>query len=155
MTGENKQMKVVYFNAAELSANDILIEAEVASDPAEKKETLLKLYDAGLLSNDDGKVTMENKARILEAFGFGSYENAKDISSLHLGKAGEENVQMKTEDVDVDGYDDHALHINEHTRFLLSAEFKKLYQKDEQGKALKARYAQHIAAHKEAKKQGE
>lgn len=155
MTGENKQMKVVYFNAAELSANDILIEAEVASDPAEKKETLLKLYDAGLLSNDDGKVTMENKARILEAFGFGSYENAKDISSLHLGKAGEENVQMKTEDVDIDGYDDHALHINEHTRFLLSAEFKKLYQKDEQGKALKARYAQHIAAHKEAKKQGE
>ena len=103
MTGENKQMKVVYFNAAELSANDIIVEAEAVSDPAEKKETLLKLYDAGLLSDDDGKVTMENKARILEAFGFGSYENAKDISSLHLGKAGEENILMKVEDVEVDG----------------------------------------------------
>ena len=155
MTGENKQMKVVYFNAAELSANDIIVEAEAVSDPAEKKETLLKLYDAGLLSDDDGKVTMENKARILEAFGFGSYENAKDISSLHLGTAGEENILMKVEDVEVDGYDRHDLHVGEHTRFLLSAEFKKMYTKDEKGAALKARYAQHIAAHKAAMKQGE
>ncbi len=150
MTGENKQLKVVYFNAAELSANDIIVETETPSDPMEKRETLLKLYDAGLLSDDNGKITRENKARILEAFGFGSYENAKDISSLHLGKASEENVRLKTEEAEVDTYDDHGLHINEHTRFLLSAEFKKLYEKDGQDKALKARYTKHIAEHKKA-----
>lgn len=155
MTGENKQMKVVYFNAAELSANDVIVETETDSDPMEKRDTLLKLYDAGLLSDENGKVTMENKARILEAFGFGSYENAKDISALHLGKAGEENIAMKVEDVEVDGYDNHLLHIGEHTRFLLSAEFKKTYKKDDQGKELKARYAKHIEEHKAKLKKGE
>ena len=143
--------------AAEKEMKDAfeLAETETDSDPMEKRDTLLKLYDAGLLSDENGKVTMENKARILEAFGFGSYENAKDISALHLGKAGEENIAMKVEDVEVDGYDNHLLHIGEHTRFLLSAEFKKTYKKDDQGKELKARYAKHIEEHKAKLKKGE
>jgi hypothetical protein len=62
---------------------------------------------------------------------------------------------MKTQDTEVDGYDDHAIHITEHTRFLLSAEFKKAYKKDEQGKALKERYTAHIAQHQAMMKKGE
>ena len=105
---------------------------------------MLNLYEAGLLTNDEGKLTTENKNRILEAFGFGSYENAKDISALHIEKADEENLEMKEVDVAVDEYDDHALHIAEHTRFLLSAEFKKSTKKEE----LKKRFLLHMEAHK-------
>ena len=61
--------------------------------------------------DEDGKVSKANKERILEAFGFGGYENAKDISALHSAKASEENIQMKSETKKVDEYDDHALHI--------------------------------------------
>ena len=50
-------------------------------------------------------------------------------------------------DVEVDSYDDHALHITEHTRFLLSSEFKK--RKDVN--ALKARYVRHIEEHEKQK----
>ena len=53
----------------------------------------------------------------MEAFGFGSYENARDISVLHIAKAGEENLLLKSEDILPDGYDDHALHLSEHIRF--------------------------------------
>ena len=123
-------------------------ESQEAVTPEEKRATLLKLYEAGLLSDENGEISVENKNRILDAFGFGSVENARDISSLHIVKAGEENLQMLKEDVLPDEYDAHALHITEHTRFLLSAEFKKRADKEE----LKKRYVKHIALHKKEEK---
>ena len=144
MTGENKKTQLCYFNAAGLSVNDVRFEPQEATTPEEKRNTLLRLYEAGLLADEEGKISRENKNRILEAFGFGSYENARDISALHIAKAGEENQEIKEQDVAVDVYDDHELHISEHTRFLLSAEFKKSNKKEE----WKARFLKHIEAHK-------
>ena len=42
------------------------------------------------------------------------------MTTLHLAKADEENLKFSDGPVEVDEYDDHALHIEEHTRFLLS-----------------------------------
>ena len=151
MTGENKKTQVYYFNAADLTSSDVQFDVQEAVTPEEKKATLLKLYEAGVLTDEDGKLTAENKQRILDAFGFGSYENVQDISALHIAKAGEENIEMTGEEICVDEYDDHALHIVEHTRYLLSAEFKKRRDKDE----LKKRYAGHIASHRQAKREEE
>ncbi len=144
LTGENKKVQVYYFNASKLDVDDIQFEANEISTPEEKKAILLQLYEAGLLADEEGKISKENKHRILEAFGFGSYENARDISSLHIAKASEENLTMKKEDVEVDSYDDHPLHIGEHTRFLLSEEFKKTPDV-----AVKKRFEAHMAAHKQ------
>ena len=88
---------------------------------------------------------------ILEAFGFGSYENVRDISALHIAKAGEENLEMKEQEIVPDEYDDHVLHIQVHTRFLLSSEFKRYKQQD----ILKQRFLAHMQAHKNMKKTGE
>lgn len=148
LTGENKKTQVYYFNASSLDVNDLQFESKETVTPEEKKATLLKLYEAGLLTDEDGKLTAENKNRILEAFGFGSYENARDISALHIAKAGEENIEMKGSDVLPDEYDDHGLHLGEHTRFLLSAEFKRLKEKEE----VKKRFAAHMAAHRRMQK---
>ncbi|MBQ9113428.1 MAG: hypothetical protein IJY05_00720 [Clostridia bacterium] len=144
MTGENKKSQLCYFNAASLSVNDVRFEPQEATTPEEKRNTLLRLYEAGLLSDEEGRISKENKNRILEAFGFGSYENARDISALHIVKASEENQEMKQQNVAVDCYDEHELHISEHTRFLLSSEFKKSGRKEE----WKKRFLEHIEAHK-------
>ena len=151
LTGENKKTQVYYFNAASLAVNDVQFESQDVVTPEEKRSALLQLYNAGLLTGEDGKLTTENKNRILEAFGFGSYENARDISALHIAKADEENIEMKEVDVVPDEYDEHALHITEHTRFLLSAEFKNAKGRE----AMKKRYLAHIAAHKAMKKEQE
>lgn len=148
LTGENKKTQVHYFNASKLAVNDIQFESQDTMTPEDRKVALLQLYEAGLLTDKDGNLTQENKHRILEAFGFGGYENARDISSLHIAKAGEENLTLKEEEVGVDSYDDHELHITEHIRFLLSAEFKKL--KD--GNAVKQRFEAHIEEHKAKKR---
>lgn len=147
LTGENKKTQVYYFNAANLAVNDVQFETEDATSPEEKKAALLQLYNAGLLTDENGKVSAENRNRILDAFGFGSYENARDLTALHLAKASEENIELKSGSVDVDEFDDHALHINEHTRFLLSSEFRNAANSAEQ----KARYAAHIAEHQKRK----
>ncbi len=153
LTGENKKTQVYYFNAAELAPNDIVFQSEEAATPLEKRETLMKLFEAGLLTDKEGNLSAETRNRILEAFGFGSYENAKDISALHIAKAGEENLEMKKRAAAPDGYDDHELHILEHTRFLLSDEFKKLVSKDA-GRELKKRYTEHIEEHKRLARAG-
>ncbi len=148
MTGENKKVQAYYFNASKLDVNDIQFESNEVSSPEEKKQVLLELYQAGLLADEDGKISKENKNRILEAFGFGSYENARDISALHIAKAREENLTLKEGSVSVDGYDDHDLHAVEHTRFLLSEEFKKLGDSE-----VKRRFVAHLEEHKKKKEE--
>ncbi len=151
LTGENKRTQVHYFNAADLAVNDLQFETQDSTTPEEKRETVLRLFEAGLLTDEEGKISTENRQRVLEAFGFGSYENARDISALHIDKAGEENLDLKSGDVEVDVYDEHALHITEHTRFLLSSEWKRAAKREE----IKARFLRHIAAHKDAQKTGQ
>ena len=146
LTGENKKTQVYYFNAADLAVSDVQFETQEAVNSEEKRATLLRLFEAGVLTDEEGKITPENKNRILEAFGYGTYENARDISALHIAKAGEENLDMKVADVEVDDYDDHDLHVVEHTRYLLSSAFKNA--KDTK---LKGKITAHIAAHKAAK----
>lgn len=146
LTGENKKTQAYYFNASKLDVNDIQFESNDASSPEERRATLLQLYNAGLLSDEDGKISKENKHRILEAFGFGGYENAKDISALHIAKASEENLDLRNKEAEVDVYDDHELHITEHTRFLLGEEFKRMQNQA----VVKARFIKHINAHKES-----
>lgn len=145
LTGENKKSQVYYFNASGLDVNDLQFESKETISPAEKKNTLLSLYESGLLTDEHGNLTQENKNRILEAFGFGSYENARDISALHIAKAGEENLDMKKGEVSPDVYDDHSLHITEHIRFLLSEDFKRCRDKEE----MKGRFLSHLEAHKQ------
>ena len=144
LTGENKKTQIYYFNAADLSVTDVQFETQESVTSEEKRETILKLYAAGILTDGDGKLSTENKNRVLEAFGFGSFENARDISALHIAKAGEENLELKKGEVAVDEFDEHALHVTEHTRFLLSSEFKRCADRE----AVKARFLKHIAAHK-------
>ena len=148
MTGEDKKAQVYYFNASKLEVSDIQFESQENSTPEEKKEVLLRLYEAGLLTDEDGKMSKENKNRILEAFGFGSYENARDISALHIAKAGEENLTMKSAAVLPDEFDEHTLHIQEHVRFLLSSGTKTAAAYEE----IKGRVGAHIKAHKEMEK---
>lgn len=151
LTGENKRTQVHYFNASDLTVSDLQFDASAIVSPEEKKQTLLKLYEAGVLTDEEGKLTTENKQRILDAFGFGSYENARDISALHVAKAGEENLEMQEKDVVPDSYDEHALHITEHTRYLLSAELKTSTRREE----WKQRFVKHIQMHKQMQKQEE
>ena len=145
LCGEGKKTQLFYFNASELPTADIRFVSEVAATPAEKRETLLRLFEAGLLTDENGKLATVHRSKILDAFGYGDVENAKDITPLHLNKAAEENVLFLSGEVPVEEYDDHQAHITEHTRYLLSAVFEK-----SGGEEIKSRAVRHLREHKQA-----
>ena len=148
VAGENGQVEVVAFISSDISSDDVVFdtESEVAYTPAQKKNAVYELIGSGLLTDDDGKLTGRTKSKILEILGFGTMDNVRDIERLHLIKAENENLTGFKEEVAVDEYDDHAVHIAEHTRFLLSAESAEIRANEK----AKERILAHLRAHKAA-----
>lgn len=144
IAGESQKAEVFYFNASDITSDDVVFdtENEISSTPAQKKSAVLELFATGLLSGSDGKVDERTKAKILDMMGFGSLENAKDLTNLHISRAELENVEIESCDQVVEEYDDHEIHILEHTRYLLSGEAKK------RGEVVKQKLIEHIRAHK-------
>ena len=144
MTGEGGETEVYYFDRSDISADDVEFLTEYDRTPAEVKEEILSLFQAGLLTDGEGKLSDDTRNKILDAFGYGSLENARDITHLHLRKAERENIDLRERGVEPDEYDDHAVHIIEHTRALLSG--------GESDEIIKARLAAHIRAHRALEK---
>lgn len=141
MTGTGGEVELYYFDASEISADDIVFDTEYDRTPEQLKEEILSMLSLGLLRDKEGNLSDEMRAKILDALGYGSFENAKDISDLHIKKAEKENVRLAQTEIGVDDYDDHALHIGEHIRALLSG--------GENDIAIKERMMRHIRLHRQ------
>lgn len=148
VAGESGKVELYYFNSSDLSSDDVEFDTEngLSYTPAQKKSAVYELIGAGLLNDESGKINKRTKAKVLEILGFGSIDNALDIESLHVGKAETENVSNFDEDILVDEYDDHEIHVAEHTRYLLSVESERV-RKDP---IKKQRAIEHLRAHKKA-----
>lgn len=144
--GEQGKVELYYFNSSDLGSDDVVFdtENELSYTPAQKKSAVYELIDAGLLTDDTGKLSERTKAKLLEILGFGSIDNTLDIEGLHINKADEENLSGFKKPIGVDEYDDHELHIAEHTRFLLSAESEGVRKNPE----TKKNALEHLRAHK-------
>ncbi len=143
--GAGKTVKTFYFNSSDVSADDIVFdtENELTRTPAQKKSAIMEMLGAGLLTGADGKLDMRTKGKALEILGYGSLDNGQDILNLHRSKAERENIDMMKKEVFSEDYDDHAVHIEEHTRRLI--EFDVEGETDEK---LKERLKNHLKEHK-------
>ena len=144
VTGENERAQVYYFNASDLRASDVTFESEAIVSVEEKRETLLRLYEAGILQGEDGRVSVAHKNSILECFGLETLDTSKDVSALHIQKSAQENLAFSKGEVSVDDFDDHPLHVAEHTKYLLSLSL----QGEEDGEC-KRRAVAHLKAHQQ------
>ncbi|MBD5636770.1 MAG: hypothetical protein HDP28_02970 [Clostridia bacterium] len=140
MTGTGGRAELFYFDASDISADDIEFETGYEKSPDEIREDILKLFELGLLKDEKEGFSDAMRNKLLDALGYGSFENARDISDLHLKKAERENIELKERGVEADSYDDHGLHIAEHTRALLSG--------GEEDGAYKERLLLHLAMHR-------
>lgn len=125
IAGENGQLEMLYFNASELTSDDLVYdtENELVETPGSRKSMVLELLKLGLLSDENGRYPARAKTKILELLGFGNWENSRDIDELHMKKAQRENRIIGTNEIIPDETDNHALHIEEHTKHILSTEF--------------------------------
>lgn len=150
IAGTGRKAEIFYYDGNDLNSDDVVFdtENELNSTPAQKKNSVFELLSSGILTDKDGSLSSRTKAKILEMLGYGSFENAQDLTTLHINKAAEENLKFSEDDVSVDDYDDHELHISEHTRYLLSGEISgKEYEKT------KKRAVKHLAEHQKIKEE--
>ncbi len=150
--GDNGDVEIFYFKSSDISSDDVELETEIESNDTltQRRNMVYTLLEKGILFDENGKISATMKNKILEMIGFGNYESAVDIESLHTKRADSENLEMfEKNEVEVKTIDDHALHINEHIAFMLSGNFYKEADKDVEEIFLK-----HIEKHKNLVKEG-
>ena len=120
---DGEKTGLLLFRGADISSDEVVLESDsdVNLTPAERRNVVYEMIDRGLLSDDDGKLSRHTKNKVLSFIGYGSFSDGRDISRMHAERAAGENQIMRTGDAEVKDYDDHAVHIEEHTAFLLSS----------------------------------
>ena len=145
VAGEDGSIDVVFFEKSDIYADDIVFETEneLSETPAQRKNMLIELLRTGILSDESGRLSGYTKAKVLDQLGYGNMESTNQLTSLQIKRAAIENYELIKNDEKPTDIDDHALHIAEHTKFILSSDFnEKMYKEN------KAKYYEHIGMHK-------
>ena len=138
------------WKGSDLTSDDVIVDTdnEMTNTPAQRKQLAMELLQVGLFSDPDtGKMTRETRAKLLEIFELGNWESTIDIEELHSVRAQREAFEFEGgKPPKIMQLDNHALHISEHTKYALSAEFR--HQMDVEPDKAQA-WFEHIAEHKE------
>ena len=136
--------KVAYADGKALSSDDVYLENEneLLYSQSAKKDTVLKLYDSGLLADDNGRIRPATREKVLALLGYKDLDGEKGIPRLHEEKAQKENKALIKKEVAIDEVDDDAVHVAEHVRYVLS-------EYDDLSESARARIYAHIRLHKE------
>lgn len=148
VSGDNGELEAVAFLGSDLTADDIVMEAEseMVETPAVRRNMVFDLLQNGLLGDENGKISNRNRAKILEMLGFGNWESARQTEEVHIKKCAFENVELSEgRDCGIEEVDDHDIHIEEHSRFLIAG-------RNELTDAAKDAINKHIREHKVIKR---
>lgn len=121
VAGKDDAMSAYYFKGSDITSDDVRLVADNDENlsPAQKRNMIYEMLDRGLFSDENGKLTPAEKNKVLDLLGYKSSDRERDLDELNKLRAGEENLKMKAEYAEVKPYDDHSVHITEHTAFLL------------------------------------
>ena len=142
LTNENS-IELFYWNKNDLSTEDIILESnnELTESVDAKKQTLLSLYDRGLLFDNNGKISNSNRMKILNMLGFKNWDSYEDINEIHKNRAINENLEIIKLEPPLD-IDNHEIHIEEHSKYILND------SKNSIKESLKNELLEHIKLHK-------
>lgn len=151
VSGREGREELLYWDASDIGCDDVVFdtENELNSTPAVKQNMMFELLKMGLLTDSDGRLSDATRYKVLEVLGWGGFEATQDKTKLHVTRAEKENRRFsenKETHQEVLEVDDHDIHIEIHTKFLLSADFEKFSKKNA---SLKDAVLTHIRAHKQ------
>lgn len=120
--GDSGEIEMLYFNASDITADDLVFDTdnELTETPASRKNMVLEILKLGLFNGENGELDARMKSRALNLLGFGNWENGRDLSDLSIKAAMKENLTIGGGgNVEVSEADEHELHIQEHTKYLI------------------------------------
>lgn len=138
-----KKTKIMYVRGETLCSDDVYTENEndLLYSQNTKKEMMFKLYESGLLGDENGRLRPATKEKLLSLLGYKDLDYRKGLSELQEEKARAENSALLKGSVKVDEVDDDSVHIDEHSRYVLS-------EYDELAEETRERFYSHIKEHK-------
>lgn len=145
--GSGGEVEVLSFSAGDIGSDEIYFETnnEINSTAASRQAVMYDLLRAGLLYDENGKLDDNMRFKILDSFGYGGWENTQYEKTLHLKRAEKENTDCGKAELKVLEIDQHDLHINQHTKYMLSSEFIEACKKSP---PLEEKMLQHIRQHR-------
>lgn len=146
ISGEMGEVEMFYWDRNSIRSDDVVFDTSttLGETTGTRRSMLLELLKAGVLYDKDGSFSPNMRAKCLELLGFGMWEHSTDINALQINHAQEENIEMINSQAEIMPIDDHQVHIEEHTAYLLGSEIKNLSNI----KQVKERVLNHIAEHK-------
>ena len=150
LVADNGSIEMFYWNKSDINSDDVVFETEneLNESLAQKRNMIFEIFNSGLLHDESGKLNNSVRYKLLEQLGFGVWENTQDVKTLQIKRANKEHLSI-IDSFSIDDpkeIDDHNLHINEHTCFMLSDEFEKLCAKNNK---VEEKMLEHIRKHKQ------
>ncbi|MDR3021691.1 MAG: hypothetical protein LBU60_03330 [Clostridiales bacterium] len=146
IVGDDGDVELMSWKSSDLTCDDVIFDTvnELSNTPAAKQNMLFELLKNGLLHDEKGRLTDVMRNRLLNALGYGGWENSQTLDSLHIKRAEKENLNIATQNPQPEDIDKHDLHIEIHTAYLLNGSV----QKSKDYNVKKERLLAHIRKHK-------
>jgi len=147
VAGDSGAAELFYFTAGDITSDDVVFETEneLSYSPSQRRSNVLEIIASGILADEKGRINRSTKTKLLELMGFGGLEDGKTADAMHTARAEEENVTAGKIAPVVETYDDHYLHIAEHTRFLVGKGYTKFDNSEKVKKCIEEHLNQHKA----------
>ncbi len=145
--GEEGVPAALTWCAEDINSFDVVYDAEDSMSFSEERqrENFLEAYRLGLFGDESGEVPREAKEKLIGILKLGPAAGELTLADLQRKNAKQENALFEEGILpEIDKYDDHALHIEEHTRHALSFRFRQMRKKNP---ALAEAFDSHIIAH--------
>ena len=121
LADNNGMLELFYWTNNDISCDNITIDCENELDNtnSHKKELLIKLLEKGIFQDKNGTISHDTKEKILSELGFNNWCTFDDLEELHRKKASKENLTLTNLEDPLE-IDEHQIHINEHTKFIIA-----------------------------------
>jgi hypothetical protein len=123
------------------TVNELLLSEDM------QKQRFFEAYNLGLFTGPDGTIPQRVKQRALEYMKIGNYSEVMNINQLQIQAAQRENSFFENGVLpEITQIDDHDIHIDEHTRYVLQMKYR-IMQKKKPDYA--AKMMEHLMQHKQ------
>ncbi len=133
IVGDNGSVEMFSWKNSDISSEDVVFETEneISQTIAQKRSMIYDILQSGLLHDERGVLSNATRQKVLQQLGLGMWETTQDIKTLQVGRATKENFNLIQKGIvpTTLEIDDHDLHINNHTAFILGNEFERVSER--------------------------
>ncbi len=123
VTNFKGESEMIWWNNENIISDNVYLDSsnELDESASTNKANIINLFEKGFFNDETGHTSAHIKNKILSSLGITNFDSEDDIQKLHKLKALKENKNINniTEASEIDN---HLIHINEHTKFLLMEE---------------------------------